>query len=155
MHQRFDYRSRNIFMYFEVQVKQSYIIDEVSTHIISQITSDVLVHFQRRLRNDFRVLKEAIVHEGFIIFPIEQNNRASSHINVLQTRWFRDRIFVHIQTDPRTHTTPIQQVKVKSGRSSRSDWFKYRIFVHIQADPRAHNNYRIGKGRERCRPPSF
>ena len=71
MHQRFDYRSRNIFMYFEVQVKQSYIIDEVSIHIISQTTSDLLVHFQRRLRNDFRVLEEAIVHEAFIISAIE------------------------------------------------------------------------------------
>jgi len=52
-------------------VKQSYIIDDVSIHTISQVTSDVLAHFQMRFRNDFRVLKEVIVHEGFITSPIE------------------------------------------------------------------------------------
>jgi len=52
-----------------------------------------------RFSADFATILEvrkAIVHEDFITFLIEQNNKLSSDINLQQARRFRERFFVHI-----------------------------------------------------------
>jgi len=54
-----------------------------------------MVHFAE-ISQRFWGLREATVQEYFIIFLTEQNNKTSSDINLLQARWLRDRIYVHI-----------------------------------------------------------